>query len=188
MTNAARSSTAMSLAANGSRVHLFWVDNREWYWGEVFHRASTDNGQTWGVEERLTFDDQPSDRPTGCAWDSTVAVLWEDGREGVWDIWFKRDTMDFTGLAAVPAGRLEPVACRLEPNPSSGGFTTIRWAGAGQEPLSVRILDAAGRLLVSRQLEHSGSPLDLRGLEAGVYFVGVSAGSRRASSKLTVGR
>jgi hypothetical protein len=188
LSSADRSSTAMSLAVLGARVHLFWADNREWYWPEVFHRSSGDNGLTWDADERLTFDNQPSDRPTGCAWDSLVAVLWEDGRDGNWEIYFKRDTLHATGLASIPAGRLEPVACRLEPNPSSDGFTAIRWAGAGSRPLSVRIHDAAGRLLACRQVEHSGGRLDLRGLKTGIYFVDVSTGDGHASAKLTVRR
>ena len=188
LSEAAQGSTAMSLAVAGTRVHLFWADNREWYWPEIFHRSSSDNGLTWDADERLTFDNQPSDRPTGCTWDSTVAVLWEDGRDGNWEVYFKRDTLDRTGLATVPASHLGPVACRVEPNPAAGGFATSHWAGVDQKPMQVGIHDAAGRLLVAQQVEHSGGRLDLRGLAAGVYFVDVSAGGRRASAKLAVRR
>ena len=188
MSQAAQNSTAMSLTASGSRVHLFWADNREWYWPEIFHRASSDNGLTWSADERLTFDDQPSDRPTGCAWDSTVAVLWEDGREGVWEVWFKRDTLDGAGLVEASPAATEPAPCRVEPNPATGGSATIRWADAGQSSLSVTIRDAAGRLKARRQLERSGGRLDLHGLAGGVYFLGVSSGGRTASLKLAVRR
>jgi len=184
MTNADRGSTAMSLAANGSRVHLFWADNREWYWPEIFHRCSDDNGLTWNTEERLTFDDQLSDRPTGCAWDSTVAVLWEDGRGGVWDIWFKRDTMDLTGLAQ--AGSVAPASCRVEPNPVAGGFATLRCAGATAASFYVTIHDAAGRVVSSSRV--SDGRLDLRDLAGGVYFLDVTSGSRTAVVRLVVQR
>lgn len=186
LSNAAQNSTAMSLAANGSRVHLFWTDNREWYWGEIFHRASGDNGETWSPEERLTFNDQPSDRPTGCAWDSTVAVLWEDGRDGTWEIYFKRDTLDGAGLDEAGPVACKPGLCRVEPNPAGGGFATIRWGEVGQSSFNVAIRDAAGRLLARRQVERSGGRLDLHDLAGGVYFLYVTSGGRAASLKLTV--
>lgn len=186
LTVADRSSTAMSLAAAGARVHLFWIDNREWYWGEVFHRVSLDSGSTWGAEERLTFNDQPSDRPTGCMWDSTVAVLWEDNNPGNWEIYFKRDTSGGTGLAGQASSNPQQRTWQVWPNPAAGGSVDLRGGTSGTTTLPVVIRDVTGRVVWSGQVGCSGGRLNKGRLGSGAYIVTVGSGERRTDLKLVV--
>ena len=113
-------------------------------------------------------------------------MVWFDDRDGTWEVYFKRDTLDGTGLAEAGPVAREPARCLATPNPVGGGFATIRCGEAGQSPFDVAIRDATGRLLARRQVESSGGRLDLHGLAGGVYFLGLSSGGRAAGLKLTV--
>jgi len=184
LSNASGSSTAMSLAAAGNRAHLFWTDNRDGYWGEIYHRASRDSGATWGPDERLTFDGQPSDRPTGCVWGSNVAVLWEDNKPGTWEIYFKRDTLDATALAGSAATRPRRDG-QLVPNPATGGLVTLRSTDSpAAAPVTAR--DAAGRLVWSGQVRCQGGQLNLARSGSGVYLVTIGSGPTGEALKLVI--
>lgn len=82
-----------AVAASGAAVHLVWRDSRDarFYW-EIYYRSSTDAGQTWSGETRLTT-------ATGIKWNPSVAVagtlvhvVWADNRDGNWEVYYKRST------------------------------------------------------------------------------------------------
>lgn len=99
-----------------------------------------------------------------------------------------------------PAVRL-PVFS-LQPNPVTGGVTTLRVTLPPDHPvpgssslaprLAVRVYDAAGREVLSRSLVIRGRtadiPLDLREVSTGVHLVRIEAGGRVATRKLVVSR
>ncbi len=81
---------------------------------------------------------------------------------------------------------------RVEPNPLSSGWATLRYTLPKPGLVSVRMYDALGRMVVSRaycvQRMASSVPLDLRGLSAGVYLVRLDADGFTQSQKLVVQR
>ncbi len=81
---------------------------------------------------------------------------------------------------------------RVEPNPLSGGWATLRYSLPKAGPVSIRVYDALGRMVLSRaygvQRKASSVPLDLRGLSAGVYLVRLDADGFTQSEKLVVQR
>jgi hypothetical protein len=74
-------------------------------------------------------------------------------------------------------------------NPSRQGLN-VRFTLPGAEPATLRVMDVAGRRVVSRPVETLGPgrhAIDLgRGLRAGVYVVELSQGGRKVATKAVV--
>lgn len=69
------------VAASGSSVHLCWYDGRPDEYG-IYHRASLDNGATWGAEHWLTDITYGADYPAIAAVGANVHVAFRATRPG----------------------------------------------------------------------------------------------------------
>jgi len=78
-----------SLAVDGSDLHVVWFDGRHGD-SEIYYRGSTDLGNRFGPEQRLTRSAADSLRPSVDAQDGRVHVLWTDARDGLPRIYAKR--------------------------------------------------------------------------------------------------
>jgi hypothetical protein len=81
------------------------------------------------------------------------------------------------GVASSPFG-LQPAGFSLMPNPLADGVACLRLEGCLTGRLAVRVFDATGRAVFSRDFAGRASTLslDLRSLRAGVYLVQVETG------------
>ena len=85
-----------TVAAWESNVYAAWTDTR--HGGspssleEEYFRRSTDNGETWDDEVRLTDDPANSWAPSLAAFGAYVWITWFDERDGNWEIYTKRST------------------------------------------------------------------------------------------------
>ncbi|MCM8782278.1 MAG: T9SS type A sorting domain-containing protein [Candidatus Omnitrophica bacterium] len=66
-----------TVAASGSNVHVVWYDNRDGNY-EIYYKRSTDNGETWGPDTRLTYTARPSLTPSIAVWNDIVHVTWRE--------------------------------------------------------------------------------------------------------------
>ena len=64
------------IAASGPGAHVIWWDTRDTPF-ELYYRRTTDYGNTWEPEVRLTFDTTGSYNPTIAAEGASVHVTWE---------------------------------------------------------------------------------------------------------------
>ncbi len=86
-------SSSPSITALESDVHIAWQDSRfGWYNNEIFYRHSSDDGVTWGNESRLTEDTTFSNVPSVGVSANYVHVVWEEMRDGNFEIYYKRST------------------------------------------------------------------------------------------------
>lgn len=85
------SSGPPAIAALDSLVHVAWYDTRDGN-PEIYWMRSTDHGQTWGSDTRLTSNAAYSYLPTIGACGRSVHVSWFDDRDGDWEIYYKRST------------------------------------------------------------------------------------------------
>ncbi|MDO7854294.1 T9SS type A sorting domain-containing protein [Hymenobacter convexus] len=97
--------------------------------------------------------------------------------------------LDDSGVLAATAAT--PLAgLRVAPNPAHAATTVHLPAVPGATQATLRLLDALGRTVRTRQLPLSSSglvaELPLRGLAPGLYHLQVQAGSQRASRTLAV--
>ena len=59
LTNSSGWSEYPSIAVSGSNVHTVWMDDRdESFYPEIYYKHSTDGGQSWSSDEKLTFTHQ----------------------------------------------------------------------------------------------------------------------------------
>jgi len=93
------------IAASGSKVHVAWWDDRDdttyTHYGyppaqpeeyknyEIYYMRSLDNGITWQEYSRLTHADRISKAPSIIARGDTVLVVWQDQRDGNFEIYLK---------------------------------------------------------------------------------------------------
>lgn len=89
--NSFKSDNIRSMAANGSVLHVVWCDDRDGY-SQVYYKRSLDGGTTWGADVHLVNYTSFSTNPTVALSGFFVHVLWQDGRDGNGEIYYKRST------------------------------------------------------------------------------------------------
>ena len=88
LTNNASSSVSPSVTVSGPAVHVVWFDNRDGN-EEIYYKRSLDFGGSWGTDIRMTNNTAISRNPSVTASGSAAHVVWEDNREGNWEIYYK---------------------------------------------------------------------------------------------------
>jgi hypothetical protein len=91
LTNSIANSVYPSVAVSGSIIHLVWNDERDGN-SEIYYKRSTDAGISWGADTRLTNNTADSYFPSVAVSGSFVHVVWEDYRDGNYEIYYKRST------------------------------------------------------------------------------------------------
>jgi hypothetical protein len=79
------------IAVSGNILHVAWADMRDGNF-EMYYKCSTNNGQTWGSDIRLTDNFADSFNPSVAASGSYVHMTWQDNREGNDEIYYLRST------------------------------------------------------------------------------------------------
>jgi len=88
-TKALGNSDNPSIAVSGNTVHVVWYDNRDGN-PEIYYKRSTDGGNTWGADTRLTNAAGNSYTPSIAVSGDTVHVVWHDNRDGNEEIYYRR--------------------------------------------------------------------------------------------------
>jgi hypothetical protein len=91
LTNNSFSSSAPAVSASGQVVHIAWVDDRDGN-DEIYYKRSTDDGVTWGPDTRLTDSTGTSENPCVSASGQNVHIVWQDNRDGNFEIYYKQST------------------------------------------------------------------------------------------------
>ncbi len=94
LTNDPGESCQPSIATDDSgRVHLVWFDSRDNDY-EIYYKRSTDGGNSWGPDVRLTHNVIAESWYPCIATDGSngVYVVWEDRRDGNSEIYYKCST------------------------------------------------------------------------------------------------
>jgi len=90
LTNDGSGSLNPSIAVLGNNVHVVWHDGRNGV-TEIFYKYSSDNGITWGSDTRLTNSTGRSEYPSVAVSGSLVHVVWNDNRDGNFEIYYKHN-------------------------------------------------------------------------------------------------
>jgi hypothetical protein len=88
LSNNAGDSFDPQIAVSGTHVSVVWQDDTPGN-GDIFFRASSDNGATWGARKNLSNNAGSSGFPQLAVNVSSVYVTWEDDTPGNFDIFFR---------------------------------------------------------------------------------------------------
>jgi hypothetical protein len=119
LTNAPGDSWELSASLSGSALHVVWYDDRNGN-DEIYYKRSIDGGVTWGTDTRLTNDAAYSGFPCVAVSDSAVQVVWEEDRDGLAEIYYKRSADggitwgSDTRLTFAAAGSWDPCIAMLD--------------------------------------------------------------------------
>jgi hypothetical protein len=91
LTNNSANSGSCSVGATGDVVHVVWDDDRDGN-QEVYYKRSTDGGANWTDDIRLTNDQASQSTPNIVVSGSNVHVVWNDYRNGNFEIYYKVST------------------------------------------------------------------------------------------------
>jgi len=78
-----------TIAAWNNQVHIVWMDRRDGN-NELYYKRSTNNGNTWTDDTRLTTDNAISEYPSLALEFQTLHLVWNDSRHGNNEICYKR--------------------------------------------------------------------------------------------------
>jgi hypothetical protein len=175
LTNNSGTSYEPSISVSGSVVHLVWRDDRDGNF-EIYYKRSTDSGTSWEADTQLTSNDYFSWYPSVASSGLGVHVVWQDIRNGNWEIYYKRNpTGNVTGIENNNSEL--PIAFMLEqnyPNPFNPS-TNFEFRIAQSGFVSLKIFDLLGRdvaTLLSEKMEAGtyNKQFDAKDLTSGVYF------------------
>ncbi|MCE1166105.1 MAG: exo-alpha-sialidase [Bacteroidetes bacterium] len=82
---------ARTIAAEGNHIYAVWHDDRDGNW-EIYYKHSSDLGNTWGTDTRLTNFQEYSYYPSIAVFGPKVYVVWEDNRDYSSEIYYKYST------------------------------------------------------------------------------------------------
>jgi BNR repeat-like domain len=148
----------------GNTIHVVWYDNTPGN-EEIYHKRSTDGGQTWGVAKRLTWTSGISRNPA-IATDSSggIHLVWQDDTPGNLEIYYKRSTDGGTTWSA--AKRLTWTSS-ISQNPaiatdSSGGIHLVwgDYTPGNPEIYYKRSTDGGTTWSAAKRLTWSGKAVD----------------------------
>jgi hypothetical protein len=91
LTNNSSASVFPSVSASGTLVNIVWSDNRDGNY-EIYCKRSTDDGLNWGTDTRITGNSAFSENPSVSVSGQTVHIVWDDNRDGNYEIYFNRST------------------------------------------------------------------------------------------------
>lgn len=126
LTNDLAGSFSSSVSVSGSNVHVVWWDERDGN-PEIYYKRSTDGGVSWGADYRLTNNAAYSFVPCVSVSGSVVHVVWQDNRDGNFEIYDEYSTN--SGVSWVGGGRLTNNSAESSyPSVSiSGSFFHVVW-------------------------------------------------------------
>jgi hypothetical protein len=187
----------MSVAPNG-RIDVIWLDTRDaepgTYMSELYYSYSTDQGETWSINEKLSdaFDPHlgwPQQEKMGDYFemesDNTYAHLaWAGTFNGEQDVYYGRITPPVTGIES---GNTKVTAAITSfPNPFSDK-ATIRYTVPVSSKVKVEILTMYGSIVetvVNKALRPGTYThyFSAANLTSGYYYCRITAGNSSATS------
>ncbi len=191
LTNNNSYSYTPSIAVSGTFVHAVWFDFRENNW-EIFYKRSSNNGMNWGADTRLTNDGAISQNSSIAASGDIVHVIWNDKRNGNYEIYYKRNPTGNT-VRVQNINTIIPSAYSLSqnyPNPFNPS-TKIKFSVPHSSSVKISVFDVTGRevkTLINEQLSPGTyeTAFNASMLTNGVYFYSMEAAGFVETRKMVV--
>jgi hypothetical protein len=152
-----------------------WQDHRDGN-AEVYYKRSTDGGLSWDPDTRLTNNSANSQFASVAVSGAVVHVVWEDGRDGNSEIYYRRNpTGDPTGVKIRDdLATSEYQLLQNYPNPFNPS-TTIAYQLSTRAHVTLKVYDVLGRKVATLVNEEKAAgrytvSWDATKVASGVYF------------------
>jgi hypothetical protein len=195
LTNNFAESGFPSVTVSGLFVHVVWHDYRDGN-TEIYYKRSTDAGVSWGADTRLTNNTAWSGYPSVAVSGSVVHVVWEDSRDGNFEIYYKRNpTGNTIGIKNITSEI--PLSYSLEqnyPNPFNP-TTKIKFdiqksvVSSQYSVVTLKVFDILGKEIATlvNELLKPGTyevTFDASMLPSGIYFYRLTSGDFSETRKM----
>jgi type IX secretion system substrate protein len=183
LTTNAAGSFHPSVTASGSNVHLAWYDERDGN-REVYYKSSPDAGISWGTDARLTNNISESSHPSIAVSGQVVHVLWQDVRDGNWEIYYKRNPSgNPVGIEENESNTMQQIS--IYPNPNNGTFyfstnTIIRPA-----TIKAALYDPSGKIIFEKEL-NVNDRIKISNADDGIYFLRIASENYAVLKKILI--
>ena len=167
-----------SVAVSGSGVHVVWTDNHEGDF-KIYYDGSSDGGLSWGTVIPLSNGTAVSFYPFISASGSAVHVIWQDNRDGNYEIYYKCDPkVNPVGLNELPSSNEQ---FQVFPNPAS----TVIKVQSIENMNELSITDNFGKEIYHNVILNPTPELRISTSDfpAGVYFMKVKKGKKISVQK-----
>ncbi|HEY3251534.1 MAG TPA: T9SS type A sorting domain-containing protein [Ignavibacteria bacterium] len=179
-----------SVTVSGQAVHVVWSDYRDGSNPEIYYTRSTNGGLYWGADIRLTNNSASSFNPSVSVSGSAVHVVWQDERDGNFEIYYKRDpTGNPVGIININSEIPEKfVLLQNYPNPFNPA-TKIRFALLKSSIAKLVVYDILGRemeTIVNERLNAGTYEADWNAVNypSGIYYYKLKAGEYTDTKKM----
>lgn len=192
----------MSVSPNG-RIDVIWLDTRDnpgTYLSSLYYSYSTDQGETWSANNRISeaFDPHvgwPNQNKMGDYFDMVsddngAHLAWANTLNGEQDVYYTHIT---PGVAAVKESWMDHQhSFEVYPNPVYS-MATIRCFVNGLDQTEFILFDEVGKTVRQWPLEISSEgyhneQLNLDDLRSGVYYIQLKSGKKTETQKIIVSR
>lgn len=181
LTNSTSASRYSSIAVSDISAHLVWQDQRDANDEEIYYKRSTDGGISWGTDVRLTNSVGLSGFPSVTISGPAVHLVWNDYRDGNYEIYYKRDP---TGnpVGIIQIGNIIPEGFSLSqnyPNPFNP-VTHINFSIPKTGNVKIFVYDALGKQaaeLINGEYNAGVYKVDFDtdNFSSGIYFYKIQA-------------
>ena len=173
-----------SVYASNLLVHVIWWDDRDHGMpsGEVYYKRSTDSGISWSNDTRLTTSVGYTNGPRFSVFGPTIHVVWNDGRDGNWEVYYKRNPTGNTSVKEEQFREIEKKKHFLRPSIFKDRIV-LELSGMLPGFLKILICNVYGATVFEKDLACNSRTITiedkaLKRLAPGVYFLTVVSGER----------
>jgi hypothetical protein len=189
LTNDISNSFYPAIFGSGQNLHIVWQDVRDGNW-EIYYKRSTDAGLTWPPDTRLTVNGYDSFFPSVAVTGTSVNILWQDNRDGNFEMYFKQDpTGNPVGITEISSEVLKNYSISQNyPNPFNPS-TDIKFDVPKQSYIKIMIYDNLGKeisTLVNGQFNPGTYKVNWNASNypSGVYFYRILSGNYEKTKKM----
>ncbi|MEP7168713.1 MAG: T9SS type A sorting domain-containing protein, partial [Bacteroidota bacterium] len=183
LTNNGFGSYHPSVTSSGTNVHLTWYDERDGN-REIYYKSSSDAGLSWGADTRLTTNIAESSHPVPAVSGQAVHIVWQDIRDGNWEIHYKRNPSgNSTGIA--DNSNNAPGQTGIYPNPNNGTFYFITDKIIQPGKINGTLYNSSGKIIFQKELNVNDC-IKISNADARMYFLRITSDNYTVMKKVLI--
>ncbi len=170
-----------SVWAKDNILAVGWQDARLGVNTEAFAVFSTDSGNTWNTETRLSYGDEISYAPVMAGAFYTLHALWGDLRLETPGLYYRSNNLLSDAIDEKPPMPEKAAILSAYPNPFN---SSVMLSIVDKKDIKIAIYDITGRIVTNLAAENGRAVWDASAFSSGIYFARVRPGNSSTGIKL----